>query len=306
MKRILWAAMVLGAVGFVATAQGAAAQSTDAILERLNTLEKQLTTVEKENTALRQRLQRLETGKQRVASAQPDAPVVTVTPAPLYNSPAMTAQASVNKAPAGLMLPSNKWNGFYMGAHGGYAVSNWLPPTVGAGGATNVELNGGFGGIQAGYNIQLAPHWLIGVEQDISFGQMSGTQSQAFPAPTITAKTEAFGTVRGRFGYLWNDVLLYETAGIAWAYNTIKLDFFTAAQQAAAGADAIAFSQSHLQWGVALGGGVEWFVNPNLSLKGEFQYIYLTKEQYFSGTSESALAGWPLTTARIGANWHFN
>jgi outer membrane immunogenic protein len=297
MKIVFGAAFA--AFALLAFSVSAPAQSVDAIVKRLEALEK-------ENSALRQRVHRLEAGKQRVASAQPSAPVATATPAPLFNSPAMTAQASAHKAPMGMMMPSAKWNGFYIGAHGGYAFSNWLPPTPNTGLASNVELRGGFGGIQFGYNIQLAPHWLIGVEQDISIGKVASTRTQPFPAPTITAQTNAFGTVRGRFGYIWNDILLYETAGVAWAYNTGKLNFNTPAQQAAAGADALTYSESHLQWGVAVGAGIEWYVRPNLSVKGEVQYIYLTKEQYFAGTTEAALAGWPLLTARAGLNWHFN
>lgn len=294
MKIVFGAAVA--AFALLAFSASAPAQSVDAIVKRLEALEK-------ENSALRQRVHRLEAGKQRVASAQPSAPVAT---APLFNSPAMTAQASVNKAPMSMMMPSTKWNGLYIGAHGGYAFSDWLPPTPNTGLASNLQLQGGFGGIQAGYNIQLAPRWLIGVEQDISVGKVSATQSQPYPAPTITGQTNAFGTVRGRFGYIWNDILLYETAGIAWAYNTGKLNFNTPAQQAAAGADALTYSESHLQWGVAAGAGIEWYVRPDLSVKGEFQYIYLTKEQFFAGTTEGALAGWPLATARVGLNWHFN
>ena len=198
MKIVFGAAFA--AFALLAFSASAPAQSVDAIVKRLEALEK-------ENSTLRQRVHRLEAGKQRVASAQASAPVATATPAPLYNSPAMTAQASVNKAPMSMMMmPSTKWNGFYIGAHGGYAFSKWLPPTPNTGLASNLQLQGGFGGIQAGYNIQLAPHWLIGVEQDVSIGRISATQSQPYPAPTITGQTNAFGTVRGRFGYIWNDI----------------------------------------------------------------------------------------------------
>lgn len=298
----------VAALSLIALSANAAAQSIDA--KFVEALAKRLETVEKENSALRQRVHRLESGNRQVAAATPNAPASSAAApalpsAPLFNSRAMSAQASVNKAPMGMMMPSDKWNGVYVGVHGGYAFSNWLPPAQGTG-LSQIELNGGFGGIQAGYNIQLSPHWLIGVEQDVSFGKVSGTASQPFPGPVVSGKTEAFGTVRARFGYILGDALLYETTGIAWAYNTGGLNFITPAQQAAAGADALTYSEKHLQWGVAVGGGIEWFVMPSLSVKGEFQYIYLTKEQFFGGTTESATAGWPVASARLGLNWHLH
>ncbi len=285
--KIVFAAAV-AVLALVAFSESANAQSNDAILKRLNALES-------ENLALRQRVQRLETKKVRVASVQPESSIPTLPPAPLYRSPAMSAQASAYNTQASAMMPSNKWNGFYVGAHGGYAFSDWLVPSQDTGLVSNMGLHGGFGGIQMGYNIQLSPHWLIGVEQDASLGRVSARQEQTTPSPTITGTTNAFGTLRGRFGYIWNDVLLYETAGIAWAYNTAKLEF-----------PGMTFQESHLQWGVVVGAGIEWFITPSISAKGEFQYLYLTKEQYFGGTTEAATAGWPLATGRLGLNWHFN
>ena len=42
---------------------------------------------------------------------------------------------------------------------------------------------------------------------------------------------------------------------------------------------------------------------PKLSVKAEYQFLYLTKEQYFAGTTEGAIAGFHEHTARIGINW---
>ncbi len=173
-----------------------------------------------------------------------------------------------------------------------------MPPCCGSGstnpGASNVGLTGGFGGVQAGYNYQFAPHWLIGVEQDISFGNISGSQTQLAPNPNVGISTNYSGTVRERFGYIWNSLLFYETAGIAWAHNKVNLETTPPV------------AESHLQFGVALGAGMEWAIDPNLSVKVEYLYSYLTKEQEFAGTSNNGLAGWPLSTVRAGVNWRFN
>jgi opacity protein-like surface antigen len=279
---------VLAAIGFAVLPNGAKAQSTDPVLQRLDALEK-------ENAALRDRVRRLEVSKQRAASLPPETPA-----APLVGPARLAAKAGpgTEADPASVV----SWTGFYVGAHGGYASGGLLPPCCagqgGAIGAPNVTLAGGFGGVQAGYNYQFAPHWLSGVEQDISFGKISGSQSQPLPNPTINITTNYSGTVRERFGYIWNRILFYETAGIAWADNKVGLQFQDPTIPSV--------SETHLQFGVALGAGMEWAIDSNLSVKVEYLYSYITKEQEFAGTANAGLAGWPLSTVRAGANWRFN
>jgi outer membrane immunogenic protein len=98
--------------------------------------------------------------------------------------------------------PCCSWNGFYIGVHGGYAWGTLIPPSQDTGHASEISLAGGFGGLQAGYNIQVAPNWFFGVEQDVWLGKISGGADQPFPAPTIDVETTLGGTVRGRFGYV--------------------------------------------------------------------------------------------------------
>jgi outer membrane immunogenic protein len=210
-----------------------------------------------------------------------------------------------SKTPA---VTGYNWTGFYVGAYGGYGTGNFLPPAQTAGLASNIPLSGGFGGVEAGYNYQFAPHWLLGVEQDVSLGRISGSQSQPYPNPIANAETTYSGTIRSRFGYVWGSALFYETAGVAWAFNKGDLQFQNATQLAAAGGSGtnLDISDSHLQFGVALGAGMEWAINTNVSLKFEYLYSYLTKEEYFGASNFASPVGWPLSTVRAGVNWRFN
>jgi opacity protein-like surface antigen len=88
--------------------------------------------------------------------------------------------------------------------------------------------------------------------------------------------------------------------------NRGALDFHTPAQQAAAGADRLTYSERHLHLGFALGSGAEWAIGRQLSVKAEYLFLYLTKEQYFAGTTEGAVAGFHDHTVRVGINWRLH
>jgi outer membrane immunogenic protein len=103
------------------------------------------------------------------------------------------------KAPPKPVAPAAvyNWTGFYVGANGGYG---WKDPTVtftpndanaqgftcgGAFGGTcappaSFGINGGFGGLQAGYNWQLGRQWVAGLETDFDWSDIKGTGTSNF------------------------------------------------------------------------------------------------------------------------------
>jgi outer membrane immunogenic protein len=113
-----------------------------------------------------------------------------------------------------------------------------------------LEPSGFIGGGQIGYNWQLSPIWVVGLEADFqgSLEKDSVTSTKPFDvffakslppvAPLVpaaatatgtsvlnyTTKIDWFGTVRARLGYVWGDgaVLTYVTGGLA--YGKVELD----------------------------------------------------------------------------------
>ena len=96
-------------------------------------------------------------------------------------------------------------------------------------------LAGGILGGQAGFNYEFPSHWLIGIEGDGDWAQISRSSSgcpiftggpfTGFTAGCATNNVtlNSFETVRGRLGYAFNtgssfspSVLLYGTGGWAW------------------------------------------------------------------------------------------
>jgi outer membrane immunogenic protein len=157
-------------------------------------------------------------------------------------APAMAADMAV-KAPlykAPPPPPVLSWTGFYLGANAGYGwgrTSNTADPGDPAtafflgGGvftpeqfATSVRQSGVIAGAQAGYNWQLSPNWVGGIEADLQYAHVKGSPvttlllAPGFPwTNEVERSLQWFGTVRGRLGFLATpNLLLYGTAGLAY------------------------------------------------------------------------------------------
>ena len=104
--------------------------------------------------------------------------------------------------------PVYTWTGFYFGANGGFGGDQFqFPFTVGLiAGTSTLNSSGFFGGGQVGYNWQVAPAWVLGVESDFDGADIEGmasTSANAFSG-NVGSKLDWFGTVRGRVGFLVN------------------------------------------------------------------------------------------------------
>jgi outer membrane immunogenic protein len=173
-----------------------------------------------------------------------------------------------------------RWAGFYAGVNGGagWSADNDLfavSPVF-----NGLNPSGGFGGGQIGYNWQGAwfgPSIVLGIEADI---QGSGIEDQqTVQGVGFKSSLDWFGTVRGRLGYTMGSSLLYATGGFAFGGVDNEI---TAGGQTA--------KSSTTGTGYAIGGGWEYKFNPAWSVKAEWQYINL-------GRNDPTLAGVNICTA---------
>jgi outer membrane immunogenic protein len=176
------------------------------------------------------------------------------------------------------------WEGVYIGVHGGYA---WAAnDTVLGGVATNFRPDGGFGGIQLGYNRHLSPNWILGYEIDVSIGDLHGRRPVV--ANTGFFDVNAFGTARTRLGYAAGPWLLYATAGAAWADTNVAVP--------AAG---LRFDRPQI--GYTVGAGIEYAFAPRWSMKLEYLYADLDT----TATNAGATTDLTMSTVRLGLNYRF-
>jgi outer membrane immunogenic protein len=169
-------------------------------------------------------------------------------------------------------LSAYSWAGPYLGATLGY---EW-------GGVDNspTQPSGIAGGVEGGYNWQRGA-FVFGGEADL---QLSGADDTISP---FEFSNPWFGTVRGRAGVTFNNVLLYGTAGLS--YGELRADTFN-------------LTESHTTVGWVAGAGVEVGFTPHWSAKAEWLYLDLT-DRTFSVTGTNNGLGADLL--RMGVNYHF-
>jgi len=205
----------------------------------------------------------------------------------------MAVKAPVYSAPVAVY----SWTGFYVGLNAGYAwsdpfiTSNFTCPAGGC--SVNVPANlaniiaastgrisarGFTGGGQAGYNWQ-SGNFVLGVETDIDAFDVKGSRSAAVQSattasifhPATSLSTDWLFTLRGRAGFaVAPTVLLYATGGLAVTEARLSNAYTTTNNPANTGAGASSSSKTMAGW--TLGGGIEWALNRNWSVKGEYLY----------------------------------
>ena len=189
----------------------------------------------------------------------------------------------IGRAPVMAPVPIYNWSGFYIGGHVGglWGDKDWadftVPPITADGGH---DISGFLAGGQVGFNWQ-AGAWVFGIEAQASWTNADGSHSSGalggtcFPGGLIaggtTCSTEMnwLGSVAGRVGYAFNNVLLYAKGGFAFA-NEDYVIFDTAT----GGLGLLATTATdETRTGWMVGAGLEYGFTPNWSFKIEYNYM---------------------------------
>jgi outer membrane immunogenic protein len=212
--------------------------------------------------------------------------MTTVGLAALGLAPAVAADLparTYTKAPA-IAAPLYNWTGFYIGAMGGFGKED----------TSDFALSGGFGGGTAGYNWQTG-QFVFGIEADAAGADISSS----FAIPGLVSaedKIRALGTVRGRFGIAYEQILFYGTGGFAWADERVS-----------ASALGVSISDTKTRTGWTAGAGAEWMFAPHWSVKAEYLYRSFGSENFFASAIPGGVSSGTLNinSGQVGVNYHF-
>src|SRR5271168_974053 len=253
---------------------------------------------------------------------------------------AVATQAADLEAPAPVFVPPPfTWTGFYVGLNAGGIFSsgsrsvNFLNPVANAflardePGGLGSGQTGFLGGGQAGYNWQTGA-FVLGVETDFDGSTLSkstnfispGFAGAGVPAglvgDTLSVNAKAsldwLGTTRARVGFVAtpdNRLMIYATGGVAYGGGSADFSVFDATHGLALTGNP---SSSRVGWTV--GGGVEYALTNNWTIKGEYLYADLGSSTFstpaaivpaFAGLAATGHISYNASIFRAGVNYKF-
>jgi len=215
------------------------------------------------------------------------------------------------------VAPVANWAGFYVGGNAGGILgrnpSNYNNTAAGAGNINetfDLMPRGYAGGIQAGYNWQLA-NWVFGIEADVQ-----GTTAEDkdacvaycgafFTGIAYKQTLPWYATARARLGYSFGSALLYATGG--FAYGETKTEITSTVP--AVSVNTIA----HSNGGYVAGAGIETplrLLGPNWTAKTEYRYVDLGRSSDIYTLAGGGTQFFATRTAEhifsAGINYRFN
>jgi outer membrane immunogenic protein len=171
------------------------------------------------------------------------------------------------KAPYMAPIALYNWTGFYIGGNLGGVWESGTISDSDFGVSFSNSRSGFIGGGQIGYNWQVSPQFVLGVEWMFDGTSISSdTGNVAVIDPTLgaatlsaTEKVDWLTTLTARLGYAANNWLFYVKGGGGWVHDSATLT-------EVAGANVFSVSASDTKGGWVVGGGIEYgFTGPGRS-----------------------------------------
>jgi hemoglobin/transferrin/lactoferrin receptor protein len=225
------------------------------------------------------------------------------------------------------------WSGAYIGLHVGYGSGHIDGTTTNDNGVVAVnaaresadqDVDGGFGGLQIGYNFQPSGIFVWGVEADVAYLGIDGTDTDEATAGAYLGETASvieyefdwMATIRGRAGVALDRFMLYGTAGVAFLGETESRTQYIGV----AGETSPSFTEeddaTRVGWTVGAGG--EFALNERWSIKGEYLFAKFSGENfefsdarggvgnnYANVTGRNATNEADIHTVKFGVNYRF-
>ncbi|MBK5956965.1 hypothetical protein CCR97_01860 [Rhodoplanes elegans] len=228
------------------------------------------------------------------------------------------------KAPP-VVAPVFSWTGCYIG---GYVGGAWADDSnVSTYSTTGAFVPYGYsysndssviGGGTLGCNWQpVGSPFVLGIEGEGGYLSMEGsafdpTRTAALPIVATSKVGDWYAMITGRLGYSWDRAMIYVKGGAA--FLEVETGFsgtvLTGPGVVASGSFAGSTKDTVATWTV--GGGIEWAMDMNWSIKAEYMYIGLDESQTLCGSGvvlatttcfSNDIEG--IHTAKVGLNYRF-
>ncbi|WP_297107701.1 outer membrane protein [uncultured Devosia sp.] len=183
-----------------------------------------------------------------------------------------------------------QWSGFYAGVSGGYAWGTTVINPALPAGQVNNNSAGWALGAQAGYNMDMGG-FVIGGEADLQWASIG--HSEPIAGGTFEAKTDFFGTARGRAGVTIGQVMPYATGGLAFGRGVAQESTGVVTSQTA----------NHIGWTAGL--GLEAQATSDISIKAEYLYVDLGSQAYAGLPTGNRDIAHRFSLVRAGINYKF-
>jgi outer membrane immunogenic protein len=170
--------------------------------------------------------------------------------------------------------PAFNWSGFYVGAMGGYGSTG------------SQRVKGEFAGGTVGANWQMS-YVVVGVEAEGAWSNI-GRRSNGF----TSYDAQAFGSINGRLGVAWDNILFYGKGGFAALSNTVNVPL-------------VAASDTKVQTGWDVGGGIEVGFLQNWSVKAEYLYSHYASVDLRPSPLLINSGDLNVHSGKIGVNYRF-
>jgi len=184
------------------------------------------------------------------------------------------------------------WSGFYVGLHAGGAGSRVGWTYVASGNTANHNGSGAFGGVQLGFNSQ-SGNFVFGAEADLAFAGISGATACPNPAFSCRSNINWLGSARARVGYAFDRAMIYATGGLGFGGVRIETINVTTVGQ----------HRGMLGW--TLGGGAEFALGKNWSVKAEYAYYDFGRANFTVDSGFQVSARPQIHTGKIGVNFRW-
>lgn len=232
----------------------------------------------------------------------------------LLGSPALAADPAPPSAQGPAFID---WSGPYLGIEGsggasfgqhsfhGTMIGGRAVPDFKTGDATgrndrSRNATTVVGGLFGGYNWQTGP-WLYGIEANLYGANLKRPVASTVPGlgyegldpefSVLRAKTDLYGTLRGRVGVAFDRALVYATFGLAGADARILATY---PDLAGGGVASTRHDLSYL--GFTLGAGVQLALTEQLALGIDYRYLDLGGGGHFGLGTLPGAAGGPVST----------